>query len=188
MTTYTPFPVGPMPANVRVHEGGPPYGRLALDLDHSPRDGEVVTDRVSGERFRIRTGVDCGAGCACAAEARWTGASTVFVLGRDAVGTVAEDRELDPPFRYYLTECCGASAKGLEDYVGCRACYAEIDPSLGGCPDKGTVLVKHKPDSGSGIRDDVLDGWWVFVDVPLALAEVYGDGLPYDEWKARYLP
>lgn len=32
---------------------------------------------------------------------------------------------------YPLTPCCGASAKGLEHYVGCRACYQEIDPSLG---------------------------------------------------------
>lgn len=110
--------------------------------------------------------------------------SDVFVLGRDAVGTVAEDRSSDPPFRYYLTECCGASAKGLEDYVGCRACYGEIDPALGGCPDSKTVLVKTQPESG-GIRDNNFDGWWVSQDVPLSLIEVYGDGLPYDEWKRR---
>lgn len=104
------------------------------------------------------------------------GQGTVFVLGRDAVGTVAEDR--DPgykdgkPFRYYLTDCCGASAKGCgpyteddEGYVGCRACYTEIDPALGGCPGLG-------PD---------------WEPVPLDLLEVYGDGIPYDEWRARYL-
>lgn len=30
-----------------------------------------------------------------------------------------------------LTPCCGASAKGIEDYVGCRACYAEVEPIYG---------------------------------------------------------
>lgn len=110
--------------------------------------------------------------------------SAVYVLGRDRVGVVAEDRSLTPPFRYYLTPCCGASAKGLEDYVGCRACYAEIDSALGGTPDSRTVLVKEQPERG-GMRDNTFDGWWVFQDKPLDLVEVYGDGLPYDEWKAR---
>lgn len=108
--------------------------------------------------------------------------SDVFVLGRDEVGTVAENRSMDPPFRYYLTDCCGASAKGLEDYVGCRSCYEEIDPGIGGCPDSTTVLVRVEPEKG-GIRDDVLGGWWVFQETPLALVDVYGDGLTYDTWK-----
>lgn len=97
--------------------------------------------------------------------------STVFVLGRDAVGIVAEDR--DPgfkdgkPFRFYLTDCCYASAKGCEGYTGCRACYGEIDPNLGGCPGLGGTL-------------------WNPVEVPLNLTEVFGDGLPYDEFVARF--
>lgn len=109
----------------------------------------------------------------------------VIVLGRDAIGTVAESREDGIVSRYYLTDCCGASAKGLEDCIGCRACYREIDPSLGDVPDKKMVLVKEKPEWG--IRDSILDGWWVFQETPLQLVEVYGDGLPYDEWKARYM-
>ncbi len=32
-----------------------------------------------------------------------------------------------------LTDCCGATAKGLEDYVGCRRCYTEIDSLYGDC-------------------------------------------------------
>lgn len=36
---------------------------------------------------------------------------------------------------YYPTECCGASAKGMEGGVGCRACYAEVDTRLGGIPE-----------------------------------------------------
>lgn len=34
-------------------------------------------------------------------------------------------------FAYPLTECCGASAKGGEFGIVCRACYADIDPMYG---------------------------------------------------------
>jgi hypothetical protein len=53
---------------------------------------------------------------------------TVTVLGRDATGCVAESDGM----RYYLTDCCAASAKGCDGYVGCRACYRPIDDALGG--------------------------------------------------------
>jgi hypothetical protein len=74
----------------------------------------------------------------------------VIVLGRTVIGTVAEC----DGFRYYLTDCCGASAKGMENYVGCRGCYRPIDDGIGGLPE-----------------------WDDFI-------ETYGDGLPYDQWKA----
>ena len=109
----------------------------------------------------------------------------IIVLGRDAVGAVAESHECGIQTRYYLTDCCGASAKGCDGYIGCRACYREIDPLLGGVPDSRMVLVREKPEVG--IRDDTLGGWWVFQDVPLQLIDVYGDGILYDEWKRRYL-
>jgi hypothetical protein len=32
---------------------------------------------------------------------------------------------------YPLTPCCGASAKGGEYGIICRACYHDIDPALG---------------------------------------------------------
>lgn len=67
----TPFPVGEMPANVKPWEDGPPFGRIELDLDLEPRDGQVVTDRNSGYRFEINLGKPCGLGCKCAAEATW---------------------------------------------------------------------------------------------------------------------
>jgi hypothetical protein len=35
---------------------------------------------------------------------------------------------------FYVTPCCGASSKGMEDYTGCRRCYQEVDPGLGGIP------------------------------------------------------
>jgi hypothetical protein len=61
---------------------------------------------------------------------------TVTVLGHDGVGVVAELRESNGfTMRYYLTPCCDASDKGCDGYVGCRACYAEIDPMLSAPPD-----------------------------------------------------
>lgn len=57
---------------------------------------------------------------------------TATIVGHDAYGLAyafASDGTL-----YYPTPCCGASAKGLEDGVGCRACYRMIDPMLGGVP------------------------------------------------------
>ncbi len=57
----------------------------------------------------------------------------VLVLGRDDVGAIAVDKTM-PKFWYYLTPCCGASSKGMADYVGCRACYHPVDEALGGIP------------------------------------------------------
>jgi hypothetical protein len=31
-----------------------------------------------------------------------------------------------------LTKCCEATGKGCDGYIGCRACYRECSPSLGG--------------------------------------------------------
>lgn len=56
----------------------------------------------------------------------------VLVLGRDGTGVVAESHGM----RYYLTDCCGASAKGSGDGIVCRGCYEYIDPWLGGLPDE----------------------------------------------------
>lgn len=33
-----------------------------------------------------------------------------------------------------LTPCCGASFKGCDGYIGCRACYADLDGLSGGLP------------------------------------------------------
>ena len=55
---------------------------------------------------------------------------TVRLVGRDEIGYVAQIDGWD--HRYYLTDCCGASAKGVERGVACRSCYRLIDPMLGG--------------------------------------------------------
>jgi hypothetical protein len=57
----------------------------------------------------------------------------VTVVGEDGVGLIAES----DGFRYYLTPCCLASAKGSVNSstgVACRRCYAEVDAELGGVP------------------------------------------------------
>lgn len=83
-------------------------------------------------------------------------AEKVLVLGRDAVGIVAENGFM----RFYLTDCCGASAKGMEHGVGCRACHRGIDPWLG----------------DAGANGENLCGG--------PLIEVFGDGLDYNDWMA----
>lgn len=48
----------------------------------------------------------------------------------DSTGfTIAVNNEGDA---FYVTPCCGASAKGCDGYTGCRKCYTEVDPGLGG--------------------------------------------------------
>lgn len=76
--------------------------------------------------------------------------NSVAVLGRDDVGLIAES----DGFRYYLTECCFASAKGSMGGIVCRACYYEVDPALGGIPPER------------------------------AIPEPFGDGVPYDMFVA----
>jgi hypothetical protein len=82
-----------------------------------------------------------------------------LVLGRDDVGLVAECDGI----RYYLTECCGASAKGIEGGVGCRSCYRYIDDALG----------------GAAMAPDFPHG---------PLVEVFGDGITHAEYMARRGP
>ena len=65
-----------------------------------------------------------------------------LVRGVDADGDLVAagdwTKEGEPEFLYLLTPCCQASGKGLSDeateegYVGCRACYQEVDPKFGG--------------------------------------------------------
>jgi hypothetical protein len=74
---------------------------------------------------------------------------TVTILGRDDVGIVAEVAEGTWRMRYYLTDCCQASAKGSANSstgVCCRGCYREIDPALGGLPAQdGPVPTVEQP-------------------------------------------
>lgn len=52
----------------------------------------------------------------------------------DAVVGIDEDEQLiaEDGFQYALTDCCGGSFKGCDSYVGCRACYREVEG--GGMP------------------------------------------------------
>lgn len=97
-----------------------------------------------------------------------SGCSKVMVLGRDSVGAVATSDGT----MYYLTDCCGASAKGCDGYVGCRKCYQEVDPALGDVPNE--EMHYH-------------DGTWVFAPKPLHFVVTYGDGISLAQWKRHYL-
>lgn len=43
-----------------------------------------------------------------------------------------------------LTACCAAGAKGCDGYIGCRNCYEEIDPDLGGPMDPSFPFIAAK--------------------------------------------
>jgi hypothetical protein len=59
-------------------------------------------------------------------------AADIWIVGRDDTGLIVIDADGRP---WYVTDCCRASAKGMDDYIGCRNCYHEVSPSLGGIPD-----------------------------------------------------
>jgi hypothetical protein len=59
---------------------------------------------------------------------------TVTVVGNDGFSDIAKmEFESGAIMFFRLTNCCKASAKGVEygTHVACRACYATIDPEFG---------------------------------------------------------
>lgn len=58
----------------------------------------------------------------------------VIILGRCKTGITCTMDGYD--WSWFLTDCCAASAKGMEDGVGCRACYHLIPDALGGVYDE----------------------------------------------------
>src|SRR3954465_5724620 len=72
----------------------------------------------------------------------------IRTLGREAATGYLVSTDTDTGERWYLTACCRASAKGSTmspTGVCCRACYAEIDPGLGGIVPTTTTLVPEGP-------------------------------------------
>lgn len=70
--------------------------------------------------------------------------------GLDAEGDQMVETDIYPAgdprnWLVILTPCCNASGKGLSDedygYVGCRHCYAEVDPKHGGVFTLADVVV-----------------------------------------------
>lgn len=61
---------------------------------------------------------------------------SITIAGRDHLGLIAEGEGM----RWYVTDCCRASATGVqvtEDNpagVACHSCYRPVDPRLGGLP------------------------------------------------------
>lgn len=52
----------------------------------------------------------------------------VLLIDRDGYN-YRVDEHIGP---WRMTFCCGASAKGLEDGIGCRSCYGDIEPGEDG--------------------------------------------------------
>lgn len=48
----------------------------------------------------------------------------------------------DEHMLWTLTSCCGASFKGCDGYIGCRACYRPVEEFGGGLP-VGPVLWRY---------------------------------------------
>jgi hypothetical protein len=43
-----------------------------------------------------------------------------------------------------LTNCCGATAKGCDEYTGCRSCYREVSSRLGGIYTEADIYLRVK--------------------------------------------
>lgn len=99
-----------------------------------------------------------------------------LVLGHDEVGVIAQACETDG--MYYLTPCCGASAKGMSNYVGCRSCYQPVDPRLGDVPNE-VLRIDILAEGAERFRFEPRPGW--------EFTDVYGDGIPYDEWYEKVM-
>lgn len=115
-------------------EYGKPYViRLTAEDEAQLQDAVRASIARSDERQRVWQ--EFRRGLLTAGEFLATGG--VLPVDEDEVGLIGEyrgDTAAAVGQRFYLTPCCGASAKGLEDCIGCRNCYAEVDPRLGGIP------------------------------------------------------
>jgi hypothetical protein len=75
---------------------------------------------------------------------------TVTVVGRDEISAIAKTEFPGGGVMFSrLTNCCGASAKGVEwgTHVACRACYAELDPEMGAAWDSIEDLIRWVPEA-----------------------------------------
>lgn len=56
----------------------------------------------------------------------------VQILGSDSEGKIVAESD---GLRYYLTDCCFASATGSANGVVCRECYKPVSSEFGGEPE-----------------------------------------------------
>lgn len=81
--------------------------------------------------------------------------------GELAISTFANSEGKTVALLSILTQCCGASGKGLmndetgEGYVGCRSCYEEVDSIHGDCYDETEFLDEAR---SQGIADYWFEG------------------------------
>jgi hypothetical protein len=67
-------------------------------------------------------------------------------VGIDEYGNLIV-RETEAPFvgeLTGLTACCGATAKGCAEYIGCRSCYKEVEAYLGAEIHESQIFLKKK--------------------------------------------
>jgi hypothetical protein len=61
--------------------------------------------------------------------------ATVRYAGVDGISIAADHGDPDfgfhDPIYYPLTPCCGASAKGMENGIGCRSCHQPVPDAFG---------------------------------------------------------
>lgn len=88
---------------------------------------------------------------------------TKFVLSdvTIAVTNIASDTQPPAFLAYPLTPCCGASGKGGESGVICRACYRPVDPMFGDCAPLYSV-------PGSWPTERIVAGWTDATDAEVA--------------------
>jgi hypothetical protein len=68
------------------------------------------------------------------------------LLGIDEFGNLII-RETEAPFAgtlLGLTACCNATAKGCDEYTGCRSCYREVESYLGAPMRESDIYLKVK--------------------------------------------
>jgi hypothetical protein len=68
------------------------------------------------------------------------------LLGIDEFGNLIV-RETEAPFAgtlLGLTACCNATAKGCDEYTGCRSCYREVESYLGAPMRESDIYLKVK--------------------------------------------
>jgi hypothetical protein len=82
------------------------------------------------------------------------------IIMAEAPVALGYERYADHVTVYPLTVCCRATGKGCDGYVGCRSCYAEVDPSYGSCweADGRDPLLRH----GSKWASPTYDGWAMY--------------------------
>lgn len=81
--------------------------------------------------------------------------------GRPIDPTTGGALRLSDGMIWLMTPCCGASAKGMEWGIGCRACYNEVDDALGMAWGEGAFPLEFSDWAGCTIAQAVAARTWL---------------------------